>query len=101
MIHVEEKIKKNCLKISEESLGLTVNDIKNGEDLEKAKELGADDDFLKKKSVVLTKFLEKVSIKKQTKEEGRSTITDRKQIQEWSCYGFPILGCNFHDAEQN
>ena len=33
MIHVEEKIKKNCLKISEESLGLTVNDIKNGEDL--------------------------------------------------------------------
>lgn len=60
MIHVEEKIKKHCQKISEESLWLTVKDIKNGEDLEKAKELGADDDFLKKKSIVLTKILEKL-----------------------------------------
>lgn len=70
MMHVEEKLKKNCLKISDESLGLTVNDIKNGEDLEKAKELGADDDFFKKKSVVLTRFLEKVSIKKANQRRG-------------------------------
>lgn len=38
--------------------------IENRTDLEKAKELGADDDFLKKRSIVLTKFLEKISIKK-------------------------------------
>ena len=28
MIHIEEKIKKHCSKISEENLGITVNDIK-------------------------------------------------------------------------
>ena len=36
MIHVEEKIKKHCSKISEESLGLTVNNIKKRRGLGKS-----------------------------------------------------------------